>query len=86
MLDMLARIGRVLGWAANAIAAFSILLAIAVLVFRTDCCVAGLLFIFHSTDELAGETRPWIVGALLVFAGVVFIIGRALRYVLVSNR
>lgn len=32
-------------------------------------------------DELTKEMRPWIIGMLLVFAGVVFLIGRALRYI-----
>jgi hypothetical protein len=56
---MLARLGHVPEWTANAIVSFSILL----------------------TDELAKETRLWIIGVLLVFAGVVFLIGRALRYI-----
>jgi hypothetical protein len=73
---MLARLGHILEWTANSIAGFSVLLAVAVLVFRTDCCRGGLLFVLAS-DDLAQETRPWIIGVLLVFAGGVFIIGHA---------
>jgi hypothetical protein len=33
------------------------------------------------SDELAKVTWPWIIGVVLIFAGVVFLIKRALPYI-----